>query len=151
MKTLAILLAMVGAGCADDGGVDLDNYDARCVTACTDDPPRVEGAGDVCNSASRTQCLDECTARIAGVATVCASCLVEDACFDPGGCDGDVSLPDQCSNDSCTMTGRNGSCSYAANDAAARDNCERQVNPRREVACTVDFLPVSVCASSCDM
>lgn len=143
-------LVLVSIGCAGDDGVDLDNYDARCVTACTDEPPSIEGAGDVCDPASRTQCLDTCQARITDVSSVCASCLTEDVCFDPGGCD-NVSPGDQCNNNTCTRTGRNGSCTYPTNDTAARDNCERQVNPRREVACTAEFPSVQSCASVCQM
>lgn len=150
MTKLAMVL-MVVAACAGDDGVDLDSYDPRCVTACTDAPPPLDGAGDVCDTASRKTCLDSCAVRIAGVTTVCASCLLEDACFDPNGCDDVISPGDQCTNNTCTRTGRAGSCSYPANDSAARDNCERQVNPRREVACTVEFAPVSTCASSCQM
>ncbi len=143
----------VAVGCASDGSSDpdLDSYDARCVAACTDEPPSLDGAGDVCNGASRTQCLETCEARITGVSSVCASCLTEEVCFDPGGCDGDVSIGDQCSNNTCTRMGRNGSCTYPANDTAARDNCERQVNPRREVVCTAEFPSVQSCASVCAM
>jgi hypothetical protein len=153
MKNLTLMFAVALIGCAgDDGGVDLDNYDARCVAACTDEPPALDGAGDVCNGASRTTCLDTCEARITGVSSVCASCLTEEVCFDPGGCDGDVSLGDQCtSGGQCTRTGRNGSCMYPMNDTTARDNCEKQVNPRREVACTADFPSVQSCASVCEM
>ncbi|MGE0403907.1 MAG: hypothetical protein AB7T06_44780 [Kofleriaceae bacterium] len=153
MRRLAFSLMFVAVGCASDGSSDpdLDSYDPRCVTACTDEPPSLDGAGDVCNAASRTQCLDTCQARVTGVSSVCASCLTEEACFDPGGCDGDVVLADQCSNTTCTRTGRNGSCTYPVNDTAARDNCERQVNPRREVACTAEFPSVQSCASVCQM
>jgi hypothetical protein len=151
MRTLLLSLVVL-AGCSgDDGGIDLSSYDARCVTACTDTPPTIEGAGDVCDTASRQSCLDTCEARIAGVMTLCASCLLEDACFDPGGCD-DVSIGNDCnSSGQCTITGRNGSCTYPANDTTARDNCQRQVNPRREVACTAEFQPVSACSASCQM
>ena len=148
-RTLFFVRVVAAAGCSDDGGVDLDDYDARCVAACTDDPPSVSGAGDVCDTASRQACLDTCTARIEGVATVCATCLLEDACFDPDGCRGEDGGGDECSSSVCTRTGREGSCTYPPNDTAARDACERQVNPRREVACTAEFEPVSQCASSC--
>jgi hypothetical protein len=150
MRSLVVSLMVVVAGCGDDGGVDLDSYDPRCVAACTDELPSIEGAGDVCDSGSRVQCLDTCEARIAGVASVCASCLTEDVCFDPGQCD-PIDIGDECSNNSCTRTGRNGSCMYPPNDTAARDNCERQVNPRREVACTAEFPSVQSCAEVCQM
>ncbi|MFN0253215.1 MAG: hypothetical protein ACKV2T_40450 [Kofleriaceae bacterium] len=149
MRSLALLVVVL-VGCGDDGGVDLDSYDPRCVAACTDEPPRVEGAGDVCDAASRVQCLDTCEARITGVSSVCASCLTEEVCFDPGRCD-PIDIGDECNNNTCTRTGRNGSCTYPPNDTAARDNCERQVNPRREVACTAEFPSVQGCADVCQM
>jgi hypothetical protein len=152
MRSLLLSLIVAASACAgDDGGVDLGDYDARCVTACTDTPPAIAGAGDVCDSGSQRTCLDACTARIMDVSSVCASCLLEDACFNPGGCGPGGGDDEPCEVNSCTITGRNGSCSYPPNDNAARESCERQVNPRREVACTVEFEPVSACASSCQM
>ncbi len=145
-----LIVTMVLAAC-DGGGSgepDLSDYDARCVAVCTDDPPAIEGAGDVCSGASRTSCLELCEARIAGQMSLCQTCLLEGAYYGTGGEDGPGGF---CDNTSCTITGRNGSCTYPPNDTAKREMCERQVNPRREVPCDVEFEPVSQCASSCQM
>lgn len=40
-------------------------------------------------------------------------------------------------------------CSYSAGDEDARAECHRQVHPRREVACGVEFGPVAPCADLC--
>lgn len=151
MKMTSLVLVVAAFGCSGGGGEDLADRDPRCVAACTDDPPQIDGAGDVCNTDSRVQCLDECEARIAGVTTVCANCLVEDACFDPGGCDDrGVQIADCNSSGQCTITGRVGSCTYPMGNQTALENCERQVDPRREVACTAKFQATSACASSCN-
>jgi hypothetical protein len=104
----------------------------------------------VCDAASRTQCLDQCEARIAGLPSLCQSCLLEEACFDPGcGSDG-VSIGGSCDETSCTIETQFGSCTYATNDQAAYDMCLEQVDPRREVACEVHFQPTTECASVCN-
>jgi hypothetical protein len=148
-----LIVAMSMFGCGGGSSPDLEDRDPRCVSACTDDPPSVDGAGDICNTGSQANCLDECELRIAGVPTVCASCLLEDACFDPDGC-GPISEPVFCEgtpgDETCTVTGRNGSCTFPAGDDAAADDCERQVNPRREVACTAEFRSTSECNVECD-
>ncbi len=149
MRFSLVLVAMVfgcGGGSSDP---NFDNRDPRCVSACTDDPPSIEGAGDVCTTASQVDCVDECEARIAGVMTVCASCLLEDACFDPKGCGPVIVDPPNCDQTECTITGRNGSCSFPVGNEAAAEDCERQVNPRREVACTPDFRSTSECENVC--
>jgi len=143
------VLVVLAFGCGDSGGVDLANRDPRCVVACTDTPPLTDGAGDVCNTDSRVTCLDDCEARIAGVMTVCANCLLENACFDPSGCR-DVGIGDNCNqNMQCTITGRVGSCTYTYGNTAMQQACERQVNPRREVACTATFQATSRCTQQC--
>ncbi|HVK83591.1 MAG TPA: hypothetical protein VM513_05760 [Kofleriaceae bacterium] len=142
---LAGLMALglfVGCG-GDDGGTALG--DPRCVAVCTDEPPSVAGAFDVCDPASTTGCFDECEARIADVATVCASCLLERASFGPGV----LVINEQCSGTTCTVTGRVGSCSFAQDDPAAKNDCYRQVYPRREIACEPDFRDPAECASLC--
>ena len=146
MKGLFVVACLIGCG---GGSSPIGDADPRCAAACTDDPPQIDGAGDVCNSSSQSACIDECEARIAGVSSLCASCLVEDACFNPGGCDAVVIGNDCNSNGQCTITGRNGSCTYPDGDETARENCERQVNPRREVACTAEFRSTSECTSEC--
>src|SRR5687767_8189027 len=98
-----LLMTMVLAACdGGSGDPDLSDYDARCVAVCTDEPPELDGAYDVCNSASRTTCLDLCEARIAGQASLCQTCLLEDAYYGTG--DGDAQ-PGFCDNTSCTITG----------------------------------------------
>jgi hypothetical protein len=144
-----LLVVACLVGCGGGASTSLEDRDPRCVSACTDDLPEIDGAGDVCSSASQSACLDECEARIAGVASLCASCLVEDACFDPSGCDDVVIINDCDSNGQCTITGRNDSCSYQADNEAARVACEKQVNPRREVACEAEFRSTSECSSEC--
>lgn len=138
----ALVLAL---GCGGDDGSDLSDRDPRCVSACTDEPPGVDGAFDVCDSASTTSCLDECQARIEDVATVCASCLLEEVSFGPDV----VIINQQCNGTTCTVTGRVGSCMYPQNDQAAQNDCYRQVYPRREVACDADFRDPAECAGLC--
>jgi hypothetical protein len=145
------LVTMVLAACGGGSGdPDLSDYDTRCVAVCTDSPPEIEGSGDICNSASRTTCLDLCEARIAGQTSLCQTCLLEDAYY---GSDGDVVVGGgtECNQTTCTITGRNGSCTYPQNDNAKYEMCMRQVYPTREVACEVDFQPVSDCATTCQM
>lgn len=151
MRSILFVVSLVAAcgGGSGGGDPDLADRDPRCVSACTDNPPAIDGAGDVCNTGSRVDCLDECEARIAGVPNTCATCLLEDACFNPGGCN-DVSVPVFCDQDECTIEGREGSCSFPPGDEAAQEDCERQVNPRREVTCSVDFRPISECETFCD-
>ena len=150
MRSALVILAVSLFGCG--GGAsdpDFGDADPRCVSACTDVPPAIDGAGDVCNTASRAACIDECEARIAGVMTVCASCLLEETCFDPEGCDDRPSDPITCDPNGCTITGRNGSCTFPQGDEEAAADCERQVNPRREVACTAEFRPTTECSTEC--
>lgn len=147
MRSLLSMILLVAA-CDGGGEPDLSDYDVRCVAVCSDDPPAIDGAGDVCDSASQTECLQLCESRIAGQASLCQTCLLEDAYYGTG--DG-VSNGLSCDPQNCTITGRNGSCTYPANDSAKRDMCARQVSPRREVACDVEFEPVSDCAASCQM
>jgi hypothetical protein len=145
-----LLITMVLAACGGGSGdPDLSDYDARCVAVCTDSPPEIEGAGDVCSGASRTTCLDLCEARIAGQASLCQTCLLEEAYYGTNGDDSGGFA--NCNETTCTITGRNGSCTYPQSDNAKYEMCQRQVNPTREVACTVDFQPVSACASTCQM
>jgi hypothetical protein len=147
---LALSLALAVACGSDDGEVDVSNRDPRCVTACPATMPRYEGAGAICDAASREQCLDECETRIAGVSPLCQSCLVEEACFAPegDGCgSGDVSIG--CNTTTCTVYGEFGQCDYPYGDMAAELRCRQQVDPRREVTCTPEFRPTTECASVC--
>lgn len=137
-------LVIVGACGGDDD--PLANADPRCAAICQIEVPSLEGAYDVCSTASQASCVDQCAARIDGVSSVCASCLLEDADFGTGD---DVTPGDQCESGSCTTFGRLGSCTYPEGNQAAREDCIRQVSPRREVACDVDFQPVTDCASVC--
>lgn len=143
---LTCLLFACGGGADTD--LDLGNRDPRCVAACPETMPSHPDIGPICDAASRTQCLDQCEARIAGLSTVCQNCLVEDACFDPG-CGSDDGSPVFCDETSCTISSSLGSCTYRQDDDAMRDNCERQINPRREIACAASFQPTTKCASVC--
>lgn len=137
------LLAVAAPACGgDDAAVD-----PRCESVCAIDEPPVAGAYDICSEASADQCRRECTARIADVATVCGTCLIEEACFAPD-CGGD-SPGDFCEAGQCTVTGREGQCTYPEGDTAAREDCLRQVYPRRVVECATEYRPVSECGASC--
>jgi hypothetical protein len=151
MKHIKAVLFFTLAACAsNDGHVDTSDRDPRCVAACPETMPEVEGAGAVCNAASRTQCLDECEARIAGLPSVCQSCLLEKACFEPGcGSDG-VSIGGSCDQTTCTIESQYGTCTYATDDQAAYDACLAKIDPRREVTCAVEFRPTTECASVCN-
>lgn len=148
---LVALTALLFAACGGDDGAELDlsSRDPRCVSACPETMQEISGVGDVCSTASRAQCLDTCEARIAGVMPTCQTCLTENACFEPD-CDDDGSTDGCSSNGMDTVTGWNGTCTYACTDAAARLNCLKQVSPTREVACAPEFRPVSECASVCN-
>ncbi len=149
-RTAVGLCAVVLVACTGDGaGVDLANRDARCVSACTASEPRYEGSGRVCSTASRERCLDECEARIAGVPTVCQSCLAEDACFGPDGCEDAIDIGGQCNNNTCTITSMFGTCTFDSRDEASKQRCYQQVDPRREVACEAEFRPTTECAAVC--
>ncbi|CAN5167665.1 hypothetical protein BH11MYX1_BH11MYX1_35260 [soil metagenome] len=141
------LLLLVAACGGSDAQLDVSSRDPRCVSACPETMPMTAGVGAVCDTASRTQCLDECEARIAGLPTLCQSCLAERACFGPSGCVG--SDPISCDQSSCTLTSEFGSCTYATSDEAAHLACLRTIDPRREVACAPSFRPTSECRSSC--
>jgi hypothetical protein len=152
-RTKCFLLApfLALAACAGDGSGDLDlaSRDPRCVSACTAPEPRYANAGEVCNTASREQCLDECETRIADLATVCQNCLVEDACFGPDGCYGGGITSGSCYNNTCTISSEFGSCTYNSTDEAQKQKCYEQVDPRREVTCTSEFRSATECASVC--
>lgn len=148
MKRLLPLLFMFAACAGDGDGVDESSHDPRCVSACPETMQSIEGVGEVCNTASRAQCLDACEARIAGLASTCQSCLLEEACFEPGGCG--ETIGDFCDNGTATVMGWNGSCSYPCGDQNARINCLKQVRPTREVSCSVEWRAVTECASVCN-
>ena len=152
MKRLDVLcIAFMVAACGTSGGpgdLDLDKRDPRCVAACPETMPQYEGVGRVCDSASRVQCLDECEARIAGLKTVCQSCLLEKACFAPGGCFGDVG-DGSCTETTCTLTSDFGTCTYPVGDQAAHLMCMQKIDPRRSVTCQAEFRPTTDCASVC--
>jgi hypothetical protein len=145
MKRLVLILGVMLAACGGDDDPFAD-ADPRCAALCTIVEPDVEGAGDICSMASAGSCLDQCAVRIADTENLCANCLLEGASF---GAEGDVQPGDDCFNGTCTTSGHAGTCSYPQGDDAARAACIRQVNPRREVACEVDFEPVSSCSDVC--
>jgi hypothetical protein len=142
-------LAACGGTTGNDGSdVDTSHNDPRCVAACPETMPKSADIGAVCDSASRSQCLDECEARIAGVPTLCQSCLLESSCFNPNGCNG-VETGVSCDESSCTLTSEFGTCTYAPTDMAAELACRQKVDPRREVSCTVKFQSTTKCAAVC--
>jgi len=144
-RVLLTLLAASFAACSSSDD-PFTSADPRCATICMIDEPSISGTGDVCNLDSAQLCLDTCAVRIAGVDTLCASCLLEGAYFSTGG---EVGDGDYCDGQTCTMTGRAGTCTYPYGNEAARQTCMRQVNPRREVACEADFRPVTECSTVC--
>ncbi|MDB4957621.1 MAG: hypothetical protein JWO36_5190 [Myxococcales bacterium] len=147
---LLILVSFVICACgSSSSSADLTNRDPRCLSACPVTMPATDGVGDVCNTASRVQCVDECEVRIAGVTTNCANCLSEGACFGPTGCFGD-SIGFSSDGTTCKLTAWNGMCSYPCNDNTMRLACEKQVSPRREVACTTTFKAATQCSSVCN-
>jgi hypothetical protein len=56
---------------------------------------------------------------------------------------------DYCDSQTCTMTGRTGTCTYPYGNQQAREACLRQVDPGREVACEAGFRSVTECATVC--
>jgi len=138
-------MMIVVVGSASCGGKSVD---PRCVSLCVITEPDLAGAYDVCSAASTESCKQDCEARIAAVTTVCASCLLEEACFEPscGASGADVFCD---SSGQCTVTGREGDCTYPQGDQAAEDDCLRQVYPRRTVDCTVEYRPVADCSDQC--
>jgi hypothetical protein len=144
MSARCLLAVVWVAACGGGDG----QVDPRCRTLCAIDPPAIEGAGDVCSAASAALCEDDCAVRIAGTESPCASCLLEEACFEPE-CEGD-DAPGNCDGTGqCTVTGREGSCTYPMDDQDAYEDCERQVNPLREVDCATEYRPVVECAAPC--
>jgi hypothetical protein len=143
-RSILLALTMVLAcGGDDDPYADAD---PRCAAICQVREPELDGAYDVCSTASARSCVDQCEVRIAGTPTVCASCLLEGAEFDAPDEIGDG---DSCADGTCTISGREGTCSYREADPAARDACIREVYPRREVSCEVYFRSVEQCTASC--
>ena len=139
----ALVLAITTTGACGCGGGS--STDPRCNSVCAITEPDIAGAFDVCSAASTDACKQECSARIADVTSLCALCLVEDAHL--GGAEDSVA--DGCDQTQCTVTGREGTCSYPVGDQAASEDCLRQVYPRRTVDCTTEYRPVSECSAEC--
>ncbi len=77
MRRFTLFLVVLTA-CNGDGGVHLGSADERCVATCDPDTwDEGEMKKKVCNSASVNRCIDECEARIAGLPTLCQTCLAE--------------------------------------------------------------------------
>ncbi len=140
------LVCLVATACGGDG--DDDPYagaDPRCAQACAIETPSLEGAYEVCSTASARACVDVCEARIAGMSSLCASCLLEDARFETD----DPVIPFDCDGTTCRYTGWGGTCTFPEGDLEAREDCARTAYPRREVACEPRWRPVAECASTC--
>jgi len=142
-----VAVAFVFIGVMGIGSCGSKSVDPRCVGLCVVTEPDLAGAYDVCSAASAETCKQDCDARIVEVPTLCASCLLEDACFEPD-CEGS-DLNEFCGAGQCTITGREGQCSYPQGDQAARNDCLRQVYPRRTVECTAEFRPIAECNDQC--
>lgn len=134
----------------DEDTASPSDVDPRCAALCTIDEPAVEGAFDVCSADGIDLCIATCESRIAGVASLCASCLLDDACFDPS-CRGGVDGGDEGGGEDgvCFLSGREGDCSYTCEDQQAYEDCLAQVYPRRTVSCEPVFAPVVECAEVC--
>ncbi|MEP6860209.1 MAG: hypothetical protein ABJE66_06290 [Deltaproteobacteria bacterium] len=145
---LGLSLAACGGGAGADSNLDTSNRDPRCVAACPATMPQYAGVGAVCDTQSRGECLDLCEARIAGLPTLCQSCLLENACFGPDGCFGSQT-GGSCDQTSCTLQSEFGTCTYRTDDQAAKLACMQKVDPRRDVACTPSFQPTTKCSSVC--
>lgn len=131
--TSVVVLSLVILGAVGCAGTD-----ARCATLCVDD-----GVGDTCNADSISSCLSSCEARISGAASLCATCLLEEARFSAGPtsvpfCESDAACPG-----SALCEGE--VCSYCADDDAERARC----NPPEEVSCSVTYRDSSECAAVC--
>jgi hypothetical protein len=138
-------MLMVVAACgAGDGG----DVDPRCASVCAIETPEIDGAFDVCSGSSAELCADDCTARIADVSSLCAACLLEDACFSTRSCPSE-GIDGVCDGETCTVYGRDGECSFDQGDLEAEAECWRQVEPRREVECTADYRDPLDCAAAC--
>ena len=151
---VALATAMFGCNTTEDlgDGDESGTGDPRCESLCVVQEPSLSGAYDICSAESAAVCKEDCAAHIAGVSSLCATCLLEDACFDAN-CAGSGSTAVSCFFDgagtTCAVTGREGSCTYPGGDQTARDNCIRQVYPRRTVGCSPDYRPVTECNSIC--
>lgn len=141
---LASAFAGCGGGAADD---------PRCKSLCVIEEPSIEGAGDICSQASADLCREDCGARIEGVGSACASCLLEEARFSAesetgvgGPCDDSPECPE---SGLCTESGPGGDCDYCGDDAAAELACYKKAHPRREVECKADFRDPKDCSDLC--
>lgn len=140
---LAVVIGLSLASCGEEDAP----ADPRCAALCAIASPTIEGAGDICSQVSAEACIAECNARIVGTPALCASCLLEEACFFD--CGDDAGDPVVCDVGGCELSGREGTCTYPDGDIAAYEACQRQVNPLREVSCTADYRPVVECAALC--
>lgn len=145
VASLALLIPACGGGAADD---------PRCVSLCTIKEPSNPKIGAVCNQESADACRETCGTHIQDTATVCADCLLEGAYFGTGnsgsGGGDECQTSPMCPNGSlCTMSNNGVSCDYCSDNAADKATCEEKTNPRREVACDVDFRDVTECAALC--
>ncbi len=149
MKTRTLSILILGLlGCSGTDSVDHEeNIDPRCQSICVIEEPSLEGAYDICSDDSADLCKDECSTRIESASSLCASCLLEGADY---GLELSPRPSDFCENGQCEKIGREGRCTYPQGDDQARDDCTRQVYPRREVHCDAEFAPVVDCAAVCD-
>ncbi len=145
---LCLLVALMGAACGDGDSDEPLEGDPRCVTVCQIDEPSLDGAFDVCSRASAELCVSDCEARIEGTGPPCASCLLDDADFDQPENEDEGSSP-FCQAGTCTMNGREGECTYPVGDEAAKDDCYRQVSPRRAVQCDAEYRDPVECGALC--
>jgi hypothetical protein len=148
LMMLSLLLPACGGG-----GYAAKN--PQCDALCKIEEPSLEGAYNICSTASADSCKELCDLRIDGQTSLCTSCLLEKAKYGSdqvkqnSACA--TQTPSSCGSGAlCTESHSGTSCSWCENDQAAHDNCMRTLFPRTEIDCDVEFRPVSDCASFCD-
>jgi hypothetical protein len=126
--------------------------DPRCQALC-EPAGRVpsSGLGTYCDEQSVALCKDSCGARISGLVSLCASCVLEKASFQetPRSSNGP-----SCNTMAMTCTETNyetgESCTYPSNDEAQRKACQQKLYAARAVSCSAPtYRPVTDCASVC--
>jgi len=138
-------LAACRGGEEDSSATDLP---VLCEALCWVEAPEIDGAFDVCTAMSVSRCKQDCAASFSNANPLCATCIVAEACFG-GRCDAAVQPQDTCDHGICVVTGREGRCRYVEGDQSSREDCLREVYPRREIACDIDYTRLNLCTGVC--